>query len=226
MKLLSVGSDAKTVKGEKLGYMTGILYLAPHKESGVMNTCANATPSCIAACLFTAGRGTFSNVRNARIAKTVFFGKDQAGFFEQLSKDIVALTKKAVKASMTPCVRLNGTSDIPWEYFSVMQSFPEIQFYDYTKSYPRMMLFLAGEMPKNYHLTFSRTGDNDKAVAHVLENGGNVAAVFHTIPTEWNGYKVVNGDLSDLRFGDEHGVVVGLKAKGKARKDKTSGFVI
>ena len=36
---------------------------------------------------------------------------------------------------------------------------------------------------------------------------------------------VINGDKTDMRFKDPVGVIVGLKAKGKARKD-TSGFVI
>ena len=37
--------------------------------------------------------------------------------------------------------------------------------------------------------------------------------------------KVVNGDESDLRFLDPRNSIVGLKAKGKAKKD-TTGFVV
>jgi hypothetical protein len=60
----------------------------------------------------------------------------------------------------------------------------------------------------------------------VLEGGGNVAAVFSCqLPDSWHGYTVINGDLSDLRFLDRRGCVVGLKAKGAAKRD-TSGFVV
>ena len=225
MKLLGTGTDAKTVKGEKYGYMTGILYLAPYKESGVANVCPNASAGCIASCLYTAGRGAMSNVQRARIAKTVLFKTDNATFMQTLEKDIVSLIVKATKKQLTPCVRLNGTSDIPWENTGIMQTFPNIQFYDYTKSFSRMMEYLNGTMPSNYHLTFSRDEENNDRADAVLADGGNVAIVFNTMPTEYKGFTVLDGDLSDLRFGDAKNCVVGLKAKGKAKKD-TSGFVV
>jgi hypothetical protein len=106
-----------------------------------------------------------------------------------------------------------------------MQEFSDIQFYDYTPNLKRMTQFLNGELPANYHLTFSRKENNDTACFYVLANGGNVAMVFDEIPSTYNGFEVVNGDESDLRFLDKKGVIVGLKAKGKGRQDK-SGFVI
>jgi hypothetical protein len=229
--LLSVDTNAKTIKGQAKGFMTGILYLAPSNESGVINTCPFASKGCREACLFSAGRGAFSNVRGARILKTRAFHEDRESFLIQLARDIQALIKKAEKAGMIPCVRLNGTSDIAWENERIagknlMELFPDISFYDYTKNPIRMEAFLDGKMPKNYSLTFSRSECNGAKAEKVLSKGGNVAMVFNKVPVIYQrGISVINGDESDLRFLDPKGVVVGLKAKGKAKKD-TSGFVI
>jgi hypothetical protein len=124
-------------------------------------------------------------------------------------------------------VRLNGTSDINWERYSVIQAFNKVQFYDYTKNYFRMNLFLDGKLPSNYSLTFSRSETNENDCISILKRGGNVAVVFRSkvLPTHWQGFPVINGDENDLRFLDPKGVVVGLTAKGKAKSD-TSGFVV
>lgn len=235
--LLSIDTNAKTIKGQGKGFLTGILYLAPVKESGAINVCPHASKGCAAACLFTAGRGAFDNVRNARIAKTLAFVRDRAQFMATLADDVAKLIRKAEKTGMTPCVRLNGTSDLPWEnipcmhgtetFKNIMEAFPSIQFYDYTKNPNRIAAYLAGEMPSNYHLTFSRSEDNGAIALSILKSGGNVAMVFSsaTLPESFQGSPVVNGDETDLRFLDPRGCVVGLKAKGKARKDD-SGFVV
>ena len=226
-KYLSIDTNAKTVKGRKKGYMTGILYLAPANQSGAINTCPHASDGCRAACLYTAGRGAFDSVKNARIKKTLAFVADRGAFVDQLAKDVAFIIRKAKREDMTPCIRLNGTSDLPWENWGIMQKFPDITFYDYTKNPNRMRRYLAGEMPANYHLTFSRSESNHAACADIAKRGGNIAAVFtgKELPTEWEGRKVISGDESDLRFTDPQGVWVGLKAKGKARKDQ-SGFAI
>jgi hypothetical protein len=236
MKLLSIGSDSKTVKGEKFGYLTGILYLAPSDVSGLINTCPHASKGCRLACLYSAGRGAFSNVQKARIEKTRKFVKEREAFMNQLIYDIGKLKRKASKEGKIPCVRLNGTSDIPWEDIkvndttSIMQLFKTVQFYDYTKNARRMresipVAGVTSYWPENYHLTFSRSETNQKDCIDILNKGGNVAAVFRVVPPESFGVTVVDGDLSDLRFLDPEGVVVGLKAKGKAKKD-LSGFVL
>jgi hypothetical protein len=264
MSLLSISADAKTVKGEKQGYLTGILYLAPHTIAGIGNLCPDATKGCRAACLYTAGRGAFNSVQTARIAKTKRFKADRAGFMADLVKDIAALVRKAKRAGLIPVVRLNGTSDLPWENIgpvnydrdggrfqaaNIMAAFPDVQFYDYTKSARRMASMLRGKVnmvesidwPSNYHLTFSRSECNDKDARIVLSQGGNVAVVFSTrkgeaLPAMWHSYRVIDGDGSDARFADDggpqgqasldhKGVVVGLRSKGRARKD-TSGFVV
>ena len=134
---------------------------------------------------------------------------------------------------MEAVFRLNLTSDIAWEsvFFNedepntIFDKFPETKFYDYTKSFQRMKAFINGELPSNYHLTFSCSETNEKIAKLVLEMGGNVAVVFRNqLPKTWNGVEVVNGDESDLRFLDKQGVVVGLIEKGLAKKDET-GFV-
>jgi len=226
-KLLNIDANAKTVKGQKKGYMTGILYLAPANLSG-REVCAWRTPECSAFCLNTAGRGQFNTTQKSRIKKTKALFKDRAAFHAQLGKEIQALEKRAAKAGFKPCVRLNGTSDL--DFTPVINAFPHIQFYDYTKGSNRMLQYLEGKLPKNYHLTFSLSETNMTNALLALEAGGNVAVVFPTkkgkdLPKKYMGYKVVDGDESDLRFLDTKrrkgvkGVIVGLRAKGKARSE-------
>jgi hypothetical protein len=226
MKLLTV-ENAKTVKGESLGYLTGILYLAPANESGVMNTCQFATEGCKAACLYTAGRAAmFPMIGIARVRKTVWLHNDRVGFLEQLRADIRALIRSAARQHLTPAVRVNGTSDLPWLALLLSTEFPTVQFYDYTKL-PRPWL----RARANYHITFSLSESNLPDAIQALQNGLNVAVVFNTpkskpLPDTWNGFNVIDGDAHDLRFLDAHrlGLVVGLHAKGRAKKD-VSGFV-
>jgi len=224
--LLGIGHDAKTKKGEKYNYLTGILYLAPAKISG-WEVCPSRSEGCTSACLFTAGRGVYQNVKDARIRKTNLLFKNRSEFLDMLRHDIALLVKKAKSKGMIPCVRLNGTSDLGWEGIAkdIMNEFSDVQFYDYTKVLNRMIRYCDGKMPHNYHLTFSRSESNWEDCVKVLKKGGNVACVFNTLPNVYEGHRVIDGDLSDLRFNDDNNVIVGLKAKGKARKDQ-SGFVI
>jgi hypothetical protein len=225
--LLSVDTNAKTVKGQKRGFMTGILYLAPGKLSGLINVCPNASVACDNLCLYFAGRGAFNSVQQARTAKTIFYVKDRESFLATLKDNVASVIRKANAKRMTPVIRLNGTSDIGWERYTVIQAFKTTRFYDYTKSFARMVSFLDGNFPSNYSLTFSRSETNESQCLDVLSRGGNVAVVFRSkvLPTHWNGFPVINGDENDLRFLDPKGVVVGLTAKGKAKTD-TSGFVV
>jgi len=219
MKLLTT-ANFKTVKGEKLGVLTGILYLAPAKISGY-EVCPRRSAGCTAACLYTAGMGAFSNVQQARINKTKMYFEDRPNFLFQLEKDIKALVKKAKKLNMKPAIRLNGTSDINWMSSGIMDKFPDVQFYDYTKVLRR----LTDKIPTNYNITFSKSEDNNSECETALELGFNVAAVFKNLPQQYMGRQVINGDETDVRFADGKGVVIGLTAKGRARKD-LSGFVI
>ncbi len=213
-----------------MGYLTYGIHLAPASLSG-FNVCKDASAGCAAACLNTAGMGVFSNVQKARIEKTRLFFKDKQAFFNQLVKEIRSAILSARKKNLVSCFRLNLTSDLPWEKIkfdgrSILNHFPQVMFYDYTKSPERMTAFLAGEMPKNYHLTFSKSETNGAIAESILKSGGNVAMVFRkSLPSKWLGVEVVNGDETDLRFLDGAGKIIGLVEKGKARKDE-SGFVI
>lgn len=226
LHLLSFNTDAKTTKGNAFGWFTAILYLAPARIAGRGEVCGHRSPHCTACCLNTAGRGKFSNVQQARIRKTQLFFDSFPLFKAQIVADIIRFRDYCKAQGVGCCVRLNGTSDITWERLGIFNLFPDVTFYDYTKSPIRALQFAKGAMPANYHLTFSRSETNEAQALDVLRNGGSVAVVFASVlPSQWNGFEVVNGDESDLRFLDKRGVVVGLKAKGAAKKDK-SGFVV
>ena len=222
MTLLST-ANTKTMKGEKYGYKTYIMHLAPSLISG-FQTCPKASAGCAAACLNKAGMGVFSNVQTARINRTKMFFQDRVTFMNQLVKEIKSAKKKADKEGLKLLVRPNGTSDIAWEkirvgdYRNIFEMFPEVQFYDYSAVANR-------KVPENYHLTFSRKESNDADVRSAIRNGLNVAVVFDKLPETYMGLPVVSGDDTDIRVNDPKNVIIGLKAKGPAKKD-ISGFVV
>ena len=226
-KLLST-ANPKIQKGTKLGYLSFILHLAPADLSG-RETCPKRTAGCTAACLNTAGRGGMfkrgentNMIQKARIRKTEYFFNDRDAFMMDLYKDIQKAIKFADKQDLIPVFRLNGTSDLSWEKYTVgstdmnlFQLFPNVQFYDYTKILGRKV-----SQYFNYHLTFSKADGNDADVAEALMQGMSVVAVYDKIPEG-----TPSADETDLRFLDPKGIMLGLKAKGRAKKDY-SGFVI
>ena len=235
-KLLGVGTNAKTIKGDGDEYLTAILYMTPYKvmvDGKSFNSCSMAEQaSCIDGCLYTAGRGAFNNVQTARQRKAEWFYRDRDSFMLQLVDDINKFVKYCLKRGIQPCVRLNGTTDIRWELIKIIgthnnifELFPNVQFYDYTKIPNRKVSHL-----DNYHLTWSYSAANTKyeqLFDQVIQNGMSVAVVFRkpiNLKT-WRGYKVVDGDKDDLRFLDPKQSIVALYAKGRAKKD-TSGFVV
>lgn len=224
-KLLNIDNNAKTVKGQKYGVKTAILYMAPADLSG-FNLCAMASDGCKFACLNTAGQSIYPSVQLSRINKARWYMQERDTFLEQLEKELTNFVKRCELEGYLPAVRLNGTSDIPWENSGIMQKFPQIQFYDYTKYYKRAVKWASGKMPKNYHITFSLDEENQPEAFKVLKRGGNIAAVFRkALPKKYKGYRVIDGDQSDIRFQDKKQSIVGLIAKGKAKKDET-GFVL
>lgn len=224
MKLLGI-ANTKTMKGEKLGYRTYIMHLAPSTLSGYQ-VCPMASTGCASACLNLSGMGRFSNVQKARIAKTKWFFEDRAAFMTQLVKEVSSAIQSSQKQNLTAVFRLNGTSDIRWEtvavhkdgvwHTNIMEAFPQAQFYDYTKIPNR------NTIPSNYHLTFSRSESNQQ---HVEMTEYNIAVVFDVLPDTYLGRTVIDGTETDLRFLDPQNVVVGLTANGKAKQD-TTGFTI
>lgn len=222
MKLLA--TNTKLEKGTKLGWRTYGLSLSPAGKSG-KQFCPHRSKGCEAACLDMSGMGVFSNVQSARLNKSKYFIENRTEFLKQLNKEISNAAKLGIKQKQSVAVRLNVLSDLPWHKLIDMSAYPSIQFYDYTPNLPRMLEFLNGKLPKNYHLTFSRKEDNQHRVVAVTSGGGNIAAVFSSLPDTYLGKPVVDGDISDLRFLDPQNVIVGLKAKGRGKKDE-SGFVL
>ena len=238
--LLSINADSKTIKGLKKGYLTGILYLAPYKISG-SNLCPKASPGCAAACLYTAGRGKFSNVQEARIKKTQYFLTDRENFMLDLYKSIIKLIKKAEKSNLIPVVRLNGTSDLRFEnirfnyngkHKTIFQAFKTVQFYDYTKYSLNSGRW--NNLPSNYDLTYSLAENNQLEALELLLANKRVAAVYKNKLPELQYFNVkkvgltfpvLNADDSDLRFNDPGDYICGLNAKGEAKHDQ-SGFVL
>jgi hypothetical protein len=165
-------------------------------------------------------------VQKARLRKTKMFFRDRNKFLSQLKTEIEILSRRAANKNMKLAIRLNGTSDLPFERYlidgkNLMDHFPKVKFYDYTKLENR----INDQLPGNYHLTFSRSETNEAVIDQVIEKAP-VSVVFkHKLPKLYNGYKVINGDLHDMRFKNQSGVIIGLIAKGKARKD-TTGFAI
>lgn len=218
LKLLTLGNP-KLLKGMRQGYLSLILHLAPARASGY-NTCPAATTECITHCLNTSGMGKFDKVQAARIRRTKEFYEDRPGFLAKIHKDIGVLRQNCNAETLwRPAVRLNGTSDIRWELYNIMQQHPDIPFYDYTKLVNRRNL------PPNYTLTFSFSGANFDACQQALANGMNVAVVFNKAPATWMGYPVIDGDEDDLRFLDAKPCIVALKPKGSLRRNLSSPFI-
>ena len=245
-------NNAKTIKGGKKEYTTYIMYLAPYNQNDFgKNLCSHASKGCASACLFFSGMARYNHVQRARINKANYFISDTKGFMKQLYYEILKayelhlnvqgeklLGKKGnVIRYKKFSIRLNGTSDIPFENIKILDDknifelFPSIQFYDYTKNHKRF----DKKLPANYHLTFSRSETNDAKCDDLLRRGYSVAYVFgNELPSKYLGYEVVNGDETDLRFLDNKNVIVGLKYKNLTAKGKSennshkfdSGFVI
>lgn len=227
-KLLSPGStNAKTAKNE---IKTFILYLMPYNQNSEgRNLCPHASKGCAAACLVSAGRGSFSNVIKARVNKTELFIKNKLAFLNKLADEITQETHKAKKGGYKVAFRLNGTSDIDFIYMLKKYGFLDIEtlqphavFYDYTKNIQKAIRYKGHP---NYTVTFSRSESNTLNCETAIRHGVNVAAVFNELPDTWRGVEVVDGDKSDLQMLKYNGVILGLKAKGAARKD-TTGFTI
>jgi hypothetical protein len=225
-KLLSDGnSNAKTKKNSR---PTKILYLHPSKIEG-KEMCPFASEGCRMSCLNTAGLGgVYPSIQEARINKTRYYVTNKMAFYDQLQKEINNFAKRHTGEV---AIRLNGTSDQPFVETLIVaqmrQIAPNVIFYDYTKNPKKAGVRLLPSGHK-YIVTFSHSEKNDSLnnTLNVLNNGGIAAVVFNKLPNEWNGFTVVDGDMSDdLMIDLKPGTIIGLKAKGKAKKDQ-SGFVV
>lgn len=230
-------ANPKLAKSLGFGIMSAPLHLAPARLSG-FNVCPMSTKGCRKACLHTAGNpANMAGKTRARIARTKAFYGDREGFMAAVVSEIAGLQRKADRAGMRLAIRLNATSDIRWEaipvfrdghaFSHIMRAFPDVIFYDYTKIANRR------NIPPNYHLTFSLSENNDAQALAALANGMNVAVVFDVkkgqpLPEFFSlcgvSVPVLDGDEDDFRRSDPKRHIVGLRAKGAAKNDK-SGFV-
>ena len=228
-KLLSAGmTNSKTAKNL---LDTFILYLSPFTQNSFgINLCPNSSIGCVLACLFTAGRGRFSNVIHARQNRTEFLLSDKNNFLSMLKDELIKISKKAVLKGEKIAIRLNGTSDL--DFIGMMKhklnfnilDLPNLIYYDYTKIYGKALKYKDCE---NYFVTLSLAENSDlNIIKKALNEGINVSAVFkNEMPGSLLGFPVIDGDKTDIEMINNKGVILGLKAKGKAKKD-TTGFAI
>ena len=224
----NINSSAKLIKNEKVSEnYTYVIYLSPANQSGY-NVCPFSTPECRLGCLATSGRAKIERwanmdvIQKARLIKTKLLFENEEFFMRLMVAEMKAYQKKAKLDGYYFSARLNGTSDIDWETIkidgkNIFEIFPEVQFYDYTKSYKKIV----DNRVKNYHLTYSYTGRNTAKCIKVLRAKKNIAIIFNipknqAYPKTWNGFKVINGDRTDFRPYEGDGVVVGLKWKNIA----------
>lgn len=232
-----INNGAKHYKAFKYGELVYTIYLSHGNMSGY-EVCPGRTPECTAFCLNESGHNlgrykTKPNTINmSRIKKTKMFFENRELFSQWVVRDIKAGIERAKKENKSFSVRINNTSDISPEQIyiienglkkNVLELFPEIQFYDYTKVQSRLRLMNKYE---NYDLTYSYNGSNMETCIALLKSGIKVAMVFEKVPTEFMGFKVINGDLYDMRYKDEPGVIVGLKFKKVRNSPKNNSFVI
>ena len=225
----NINASSKMMRSKEFSHQyTYAIYLAPSNLSG-FNVCSHSTKECRMGCLNTSGRAgieIFSGatmISNARIKKTKLFFEDTAFFMQWLIAEIKVYQIKAKRDNYFFSVRLNATSDINWQNIyvegqNIFNIFPDVNFYDYTKNPMKFE-----NKPSNYHLTFSYTGRNWNACKALLKNGYNIAMVFKVkheieLPKIYEGYAVINGDLTDYRIADAKGIIVGLKWKRIANR--------
>lgn len=222
----------KLMKGLAYGVYTTGIHFPSADSSGLLNVCPYASEECKAICLVSAGRGQMRSVQDGRYRKLEMFVNQREKFWELLRQDIHRFIRwskrKAREANAEWCaaVRPNLTSDLPYHKLApwLFTEFSDVWWYDYTKNPHTMEAFLNGELPPNYHITFSSEARYPHIWEPMLRRGGTVAMVFETLPETFRGWTVINGAESDIRFRDPPGCIVGLPPIGKAKKD-TSGFV-
>jgi hypothetical protein len=226
MNILSPGTTNAKLRKESEDVVSGIAYMAPADSAdGRRNLCPWAG-NCAVVCISETGRMIMPNARKARVRKALLFLNDRAEWYRQIEADIDSLIRKANRENIaTVAVRTDGTTDTG-AGIKLARLYPMVQFYDYTKSMKRAERFARGELPDNYHLTFSRSETtSDYDVRRLVKMGVNVAVVFTTVPETYLQLPVFVGDKSDWRFKDPVGHVIGLTAKGPAKHDR-SGFVV
>lgn len=215
-----LGNHAHSMKvrlSEEKGVVTYCVYLAPADLSGY-NVCPNHK-FCKKFCLNGSGHNKIdilsglNRIEQARIRKSRLFFENRELFMQILVHEIRKCKRFAEKKGAGFAVRLNGTSDLNPEDFvlngqNVLEIFPEVQFYDYTKVFRRV--YLMDKYP-NYDVTYSYSGHNAGLCEKFLSKGGKVAVVFaHDIPDKFLGYPTFDANAYDMRYIDPKAHVMAL----------------
>lgn len=226
-----LGSVAQSMKmrlSYENGTMTYCLYLAPADMSGY-NVCPNSQ-YCREFCLNGSGHNKAAQleqidkggdtlnsfVNRSRIKKTKMFYENRSTFMNLLIHELAKYRNRANRLGMEFSVRLNGTSDLSPVLFkdpetgkNLLELFPDVQFYDYTKVYNRIKLM---QQYPNYDLTLSYNGYNWDECEKFLNAGGKVAVVFfdEKLPKSYHGFPIVDGNTYDMRYLDPAKHIVGL----------------
>ena len=223
-QLLGINPSTKIEKGQKINVNTAILYLAPDTTVTNKTICPNASRNgCSNDCLASSGRLGMINGQLAQIRRTLYYLYHNESFMIQLQNEIDKYHKKY---GDTLAVRLNGTSDLNWAEF--IANNPKIQFYDYSK----LRNMIVKNKNKNHHYTFSGSMYSDysrKELTKAVDAGLNIALAFNTkgtkkdtlrIPKKLFNKKLVDFDITDVRFKDKKGSIGYLKRKGSNVNDR------
>ena len=243
-RLLTLGGNPKVDKGrEATGTWNAVLHLAPYTTVPGVNVCAEAgAAGCYSACLWRAGRGGIAplakpgGVAYARYQRTFWYARDPEAFIARVRSEAVRFARRVRRAGYTPALRLNGTSDIPYE-----RDHPElvrdliaegIVLYDYTKLSDRTP-------PEGYSLIWSYSGAPGyrERLPEAMARYGRATVVFRVrpgtkaragapLPDTFEGYPVVDGDEHDNWYLLPRDVVVGLRAKGREAWRRPSPLII
>jgi hypothetical protein len=223
MKNGLLGTNLKTEKAAPIPCRVRALALAPANFAGGPTICSFSNKFCREGCIEGTGHYRFDYAKATRTARTLALLGEPLAFARMLVGALLAESHRAIKVGLPVFHRLNTLSDIPWEefipgLFDLFARWP-VSFYDYSKVPGRIT-------PANYHLTFSRSGTNDRHVKAEIARGSNIAVVFDVkarrarglsdLPATWEGIEVINGDKHDVRALDPAGVIVGLKYKNSA----------
>jgi len=186
--------------------------LSLNLSAGAAHLCVN-TAACEDMCVTNESyRARQWGIQHARYVKSMFLVQHPREFGALLMAEAESVLRSHPDAMARP----NCNQDVAWE--SVFPWLPDvIPLYDYTKRLNRV-----GWLHHQYRTTYSATNaTRETTVRRLIERGDTVTMVFplkkHQLPEQWRGIPIVDGDVSDDRFNDPTGVIVGLSAKGKLR---------
>jgi len=234
----------KANKAQKLGWFNGVVHLTPSTKIGLpgVNLCGADTDECRKACLDDSGQLGCPSGQKAMAARTLFLLFHQELFAQRLLLETERLQAFCTRHGFRLGLRLNGTSDRPFEsrkygrlLQAILASFPDVVLYDYTKHFPRATAaYRRSHGIGPYHITFSYSGKNWHHCQTLLRQGVNAAVTFAgPLPKKWRRYRVHNGDLHDLRFLDPKPRIVALRFKtvldgrgGTVKPADARGFVV